>query len=118
VSGAITLFGSIDEGALVRICIATREDVIKGVKKAIETMGRGFTPSAAIVISCAGRKWILQDCGKAEVRQILETLGMRVPLAGFPSFGEISPFHEPQGAYSPTFFHNETFVICLLGGQP
>lgn len=115
-SGAITLFGSIDVGALVRICVATREDVINGVKKAIDAMGRAFTPAAAIVVSCAGRKWILQDCGKSEVTRIFETLGTRIPLAGFPSFGEISPFQNPDGAYSPTFFHNDTFVICLLGG--
>lgn len=115
-TGAITTFGSVDEGSLVRVCSASREDVIKSVRNTIEGIGRAFTPSAAVVISCAGRKWILKDSGKEELNQIFDTLGMRVPLVGIPSFGEISPFRKLDGAYSPTFFHNVTFVICLLGG--
>lgn len=69
-----------------------------------------------MVISCAGRKWLLEDRANEEVEQVLATLGQRIPLVGFPSFGEISPFRKPDGTYSDTFFHNVTFVICAIGG--
>lgn len=44
--------------------------------------------SSAVVISCAGRKWLLEDRNEEEVRQVLSTLGRKIPLVGFPSFGD------------------------------
>lgn len=116
-TGAINMFGSIDQGTSVRVCTATREEVIKGVSTALEGLNLEKADGiAAVVISCAGRKWLLEDQGKGEVEQILATLGRKIPLVGFPSFGEISPFRRPNGTYSDTFFHNVTFVICVIGG--
>lgn len=117
-SGSITTFGSVEPGGLVRVCTATREEVVNGVKKAMEgVQGRDFAPSAAIVISCAGRKWVLEDRGDKELEQVFSSLGTKIPLVGFPSFGEISPFRKPDGSYTQTLFHNVTFVICLLGNK-
>jgi hypothetical protein len=115
-SGEITTFGSIEPGASVRVCTATRDEVIKGVKKAMEGIyPSGFKPAAAIVVSCAGRKWLMDDGGNEEVEQVLSSLGRKIPLIGFPSFGEISPFMDSGGIYTETYFHNVTFAICLLG---
>jgi hypothetical protein len=119
-TGAITTFGSIERGASVRVCTATREDVIRGVANALEGLGHGRKEksgeTAAIVISCAGRKWLMEDRTDLEVKRALEVLGEGIPLVGFPSFGEIGPFRQPDGTYTETFFHNVTFVICTVGG--
>lgn len=116
-TGAITMFGSIDQGTPVRVCTATREEIIDSVSDALKGLNRGKPGgAAAVVISCAGRKWLLEDRASEEVEQVLATLGQRIPLVGFPSFGEISPFRKPDGTYSDTFFHNVTFVICAIGG--
>ena len=116
-TGAINMFGSIDQGTTVRVCTATREEVIKGVSTALEGLNLEKADGiAAVVISCAGRKWLMEDQGKGEVEQLLATLGRKIPFVGFPSFGEISPFRRPDGTYSDTFFHNVTFVICVIGG--
>ena len=115
-TGAITMFGGIEQGASVRVCTATREEVINGVKKAMDGVSPwGFTPAAALVISCAGRKWLLENRGDEEVEQVFASLGRKIPLIGFPSFGEISPYRNPDGTYTPTLFHNVTFAICLIG---
>ena len=115
-SGEITTFGSIEQGASVRVCTATRAEVIRGVKKAMDGVYHaGFEPVAAIVVSCAGRKWLMDDGGNEEVEQVFSLLGRKIPLIGFPSFGEISPFMNSGGAYTETYFHNVTFAICLLG---
>ena len=74
----------------------------------------GFTPSAAIIISCAGRKWLLADRGDHELSAFFKHLGYTIPLIGFPSFGEISPFRYEDGTYTTVSFHNVTFVVCLL----
>ncbi len=35
-------------------------------------------------------------------------------LAGFPSLGEIAPLRTADG-YSPSLFHNMTYVLMLIG---
>lgn len=117
-TGCITAFGSVREGACVRVCAATREEVLQGVSQAVRGLldeGLGFEPRAAIVLTCAGRKWLLEDRGEKELQVLFDALGTKVPLVGFPSFGEIGPYRLPGGGYTESYFHNETFVICLLG---
>jgi len=116
-TGAVTTFGSVEQGTVVRVCSASREDVIFGITKAMQGLtpdSLGFTPSAAIIISCAGRKWLLADRGDKELSAFFKQLGHSVPLIGFPSFGEISPFRQGDGTYTAVSFHNVTFVVCLL----
>jgi hypothetical protein len=115
-SGAIEIFGSIPTGSTVRISGANREQLLTAAAECIESLVRtGFKPAAAIVISCAGRKWELENCGEDEVSLIQDVLGQHIPLVGFPSFGEIGPFRRNDGTYSESLFHNTTLVICLLG---
>ena len=115
-TGAINLFGSITCGQQVRVCNATREEVIAGVEQALAALrDTGLEPAAAIVVSCAGRKWLLEDRCHEEVDRVFAAIGEKIPLIGFPSFGEIGPFRKPDGSYSPVYFHNSTYVICLIG---
>lgn len=116
-SGAVTTFGSVEQGTMVRVCCATRDDVISGVRDVMQGLtaeSLGFTPSAAIIVSCAGRKWLLGDRGEKELAAFFAQLGYSIPLIGFPSFGEISPFRQRNGTYTAVSFHNVTFVVCLL----
>jgi hypothetical protein len=115
VTGEMGLFGRIPEGAQVRVCRATMDEILDGVDTAIEEASNpGFKVAAAILISCAGRRWLLTDAGSEEVERVRRRFG-DIPLIGLPSFGEIGPFFEADGGYSPLLFHNVTFVACLLG---
>jgi hypothetical protein len=115
-TGAITTFGSIPTGAIVRVSGADREQLLQAVSNCIEAVVRtGFIPAAAIIISCVGRKWQLDTCGEEEVQAIQDAIGHHIPLVGFPSFGEIGPFFKDDGTYTESFFHNAACVICLLG---
>jgi len=114
-NGAVTLFGRIMPGSRVRVCHASTEEIVGGVEKAFAGVKNGgFEPAAALIVSCAGRKWLLAEAGQEEVNRTIATLGM-VPLIGLPSFGEICPFRPKDGAYSPVNFHNVTFVAGVLG---
>jgi hypothetical protein len=115
-TGAVTLFGSLEKDASVRVCTATLEDVLNGVEKAMNAAQQAaFQPSAALIVSCAVRNWLLEDRLHEEVDRVLAAVGQRIPLIGLPSFGEIGPFLKEDGTYTATFFHNVTFVICLFG---
>ena len=74
-----------------------------------------FAPSAALVFSCTARKWILGAKTTEETERLYEQLGARVPLAGVPVYGEYCPHRRADGSYSRTYFHNETYVVLLLG---
>ncbi|MCB0263954.1 MAG: FIST N-terminal domain-containing protein [Calditrichia bacterium] len=115
-TGAITYFGSVDEGTPVKVCYATRDNVIKGVNEAIDKMSSlEFNPTCAVVISCAGRKWILGDRTHEEVEKLSAFLPKDLPLVGFPSYGEIAPLQKDDGTYSGSYFHNVTYVVTLFG---
>ncbi len=114
-NGAVTLFGRVAKGSPVRICHASLEEILGGVQAALcGFKEEGFHPGAAVIISCAGRKWLLAESGQEEVDRTVKELG-RIPLIGIPSYGEISPFRSTDGAYSSAMFHNVTFVVCVLG---
>jgi len=115
-NGAISTFGSIPAGATVRVSGADREQLLQALSGGIEALARtGFVPAAAIIITCAGRKWQLNSCGQEELQAIQSAIGDHIPLVGFPSFGEIGPFINSDSSNSASFFHNATCVICLLG---
>jgi hypothetical protein len=113
--GSINTFGSIETGTEVRVCTATRSELLGAIPSLLEEALRGGgKPVAALVMSCAGRKWLLDDTGDEELRRVFDALGAKLPLVGFPSFGEISPLRRADGTYTPSLFHNVTFAACLF----
>ena len=67
-------------------------------------------PELAILISCVGRKLVLKQRVEEEVEAVSEILGAGAMLAGFYSYGEISPF--TPGAKCE--LHNQTMTITTL----
>ncbi|HEY3447596.1 MAG TPA: FIST N-terminal domain-containing protein [Myxococcales bacterium] len=115
-TGAVTVFGSIAQGSVVQACTATRGDVIAGVDLALGGLRPAeLEPAGVLVVSCAGRKWLMGDQGRDEVARLQTWLGRDLPLAGFPSYGEIGPFRLADGSCGPSRFHNVTLVLCVLG---
>jgi hypothetical protein len=64
----------------------------------------------ALLISCVGRKVVLKQRIEEEVEAVREVLGGGAVLAGFYSYGEISPF--TPGARCE--LHNQTMTITTL----
>lgn len=116
VSGEALLCGSVEKGAIVRVSKASVDEILGGVDLALDGLrGVEFPPEAALVFSCTARKWILGAKTTEETERLYQQLGRRVPLAGVPVYGEYRPFRRADGSYSRTFFHNETYVVLLLG---
>ncbi|PIQ23465.1 hypothetical protein COW36_09240 [bacterium (Candidatus Blackallbacteria) CG17_big_fil_post_rev_8_21_14_2_50_48_46] len=113
-TGSISLFGEVPLGAEINVCRSTLEEIIQAVDQALLPFDEArFKPAAVMAVSCAGRKWLFQEGGKEELNRIKTLLGP-LPLVGFLSFGEIGPFYR-HGEYSASYFHNMTFVVCVLG---
>lgn len=113
--GSVRLFGAIEAGKDIQVCIANPEDIVKEVQ-AIGSSLRdiSFDPAAGIIISCTGRKHLLGHRIEHEVNEIAKGINKTIPLVGFPSFGEIGPIKTKNG-YTPTLFHHMTYILLLIG---
>ena len=67
-------------------------------------------PDLAILISCVGRRLVLQQRVEEEVEGVRDALGARTLLTGFYSYGEISPF-TPAAKCE---LHNQTMTITAI----
>jgi hypothetical protein len=110
---SLTFAGDVPEGCYVRLMKANFDRLIDGATGAAQagyaTIG-SVPPDLALLISCVGRKLVLKQRGEEEVEGVREVLGTGPTLAGFYSYGEISPF-TPEAKCE---LHNQTMTITTL----
>ena len=110
---SITFAGDVPEGAYARLMKANFERLIDGATGAARICQealRSSAPELAILISCVGRRLVLKERIEEEVQAVRDVLGGSTTLAGFYSYGEISPF--TPGARCE--LHNQTMTITTL----
>lgn len=113
---SMTFAGDIPEGATVQLMKANFDKLIDGAYQAAAS-GRktinqfGKQPELAILISCVGRKLVLDQRVEEEVESVREIIGEQIPVAGFYSYGELSPF----AGFHSCRLHNQTMTITLMG---
>ncbi len=110
---SVTFAGDVPEGAYGRLMRANFDRLVDGASDAARTgyeaLG-GATPDVAILVSCVGRKLVLQQRIEEEVEGVRDALGERTVLTGFYSYGEIAPFT----ARAPCELHNQTMTVTTL----
>lgn len=110
---SITSAGDIPQGAYVRLMKANFERLIEGAAGAASLSKQklaGSDPDLALLVSCVGRKIVLQQRIEEEVESVRYVLGDKPVLTGFYSYGEISP-HNPNAKCE---FHNQTMTITTF----
>jgi hypothetical protein len=113
VEQSMTFAGDMPEGGLARLMKANFERLIDGATGAARTSFEGIgaeSPQLALLISCVGRKLILKQRIEEEVESVREVLGDGPVLAGFYSYGEISPFTPSTRCE----LHNQTMTITTF----
>jgi len=112
-ANSMTFAGDIPVGATVRLMKANFDKLIDGASIAAEqSYDKLNTESAdlAILISCVGRKIVLDQRIEEEVEAVREVLGKRPTLTGFYSYGEISPVVSEMKCE----LHNQTMTITTF----
>ena len=113
VEHSLTFAGDLPEGGHVRLMKANFDRLIDGAVGAAQTsyeaVGKTST-ELALLISCVGRKLVLKQRIEEEVEGVQDILGQETVLAGFYSYGEISPFN-PSATCE---LHNQTMTITTL----
>ena len=110
---SLTFAGDIPQGGHARLMKANFDRLIDGAVGAaqvsFEAIGK-TSPELALLISCVGRKLVLKQRIEEEVEGVRDILGQKTVLAGFYSYGEISPF-SPAAKCE---LHNQTMTITTL----
>lgn len=110
---SMTFAGDMPVGTYARLMKANFDRLIEGASGAARTSGLaldGRPPDLALLISCVGRKLVLQQRVEEEVEAVRAVLGPLPTLTGFYSYGEISPF-TPNARCE---LHNQTMTITTL----
>jgi hypothetical protein len=114
-AGSVALSGSIPVGAKIQLTTAGTDEILAGTEAALLRAKEGFpsgaTPEAAMIFSCAVRKFLLGSKTKVEAELARSVFGPAFPMAGLYCYGEVGPV---KGADTSRFL-NETFVALLLG---
>ena len=111
---SMTFAGNLPEGSKVRLMKANFDNLIDGSSTAAQNSFESLSeqkPELAILISCVGRKLILQERVDEEVQAAKDIFGDQTAITGFYSYGEISPFN-PTG--SSCELHNQTMTITTF----
>lgn len=111
--GSLTLAGEIQADGCLKLMHASTDKLVRGAGIAAEAAA-GAPPGngdrLAVLVSCVGRKLVMGERVDEEVEAVGDVLGGTTTLAGFYSYGEISPF----APGSPCKLHNQTMTIATL----
>nr|WP_315471885.1 FIST N-terminal domain-containing protein [uncultured Rhodoferax sp.] len=108
--GSITLAGDVEEGGYLRMMQAGTDALVNGAEQAAQALQIQAPDGLALMVSCVGRKLVMGGRVDEEVEAVATVLGKGPTLAGFYSYGEISPAH--NGAQC--LLHNQTMTITYF----
>lgn len=109
---SMTFAGEMPKGALVRFMRANLDRVIDASAVAAQNSLVSFdnAPELAILVSCVGRKLVLDQRTEEEVEAAREVFGDKTVVTGFYSYGEIST----QKPNARCELHNQTMTITTF----
>ena len=111
--GSMRFAGNLPQGSKVRLMKGSFDRLIDGSSTAAKNSiasTEETCPELAILVSCVGRKLVLLDRTDEEVQAVQQIFGERTCLAGFYSYGEISPFNPATHCE----LHNQTMTITTF----
>jgi hypothetical protein len=110
--GSMTFAGDIPQGSYAELMCANYDRLIDGAADAAnDVMNKNKSaPELALLISCVGRKLVLDQRIEEEIEVIHDSFGQDTVLAGFYSYGEICPFDGQHEAV----LHNQTMTITTF----
>lgn len=109
----MNFLGDIPVGSTVRFMKANFEKLIDAADQAAKEISiddASYSPELAILISCVGRRIILEKQVEEEVGVVSDYFTDKTAIVGFYSYGEISP----QMNIGPCQLHNQTMTITTF----
>lgn len=106
------LAGDIPENSKVQLMMTNVDNIAnaseRAARQALEL--RTNKPQLALLVSCIGRKLVLDQRVEEEIEEVVAVVGSETTMCGFYSYGEIAPFHGESNCQ----LHNQTMTITLI----
>lgn len=112
-TGSLTLAGEIDPEGYLKLMHANTDALVDGAEAAAQAaraMQEAPGLGLALLVSCVGRKLVMGGRVDEEVEAVGDVFGSGATLAGFYSYGEISPFTRAVDCK----LHNQTMTITYI----
>ena len=109
----MTFAGNVPEGSYARLMRGNFDKLIDAASEAAEAclaVPHEIKPELALLVSCVGRKIVLDQRVDEEIERVRGALGADTVLTGFYSYGEISPLGMTPGCE----LHNQTMTITTF----
>lgn len=109
---SITFAGNVPENYTARLMKPNIDLLIEGAGQAAHIANMNNNKTAlALLVSCVGRKIVMNQLVDEEIESVAEELGENVHLCGFYSYGEIAPF---KNDIQNCQLHNQTMTLTVL----
>lgn len=109
---SMTLAGDVPENSKVQLMMASVDAIAEGASQAAKLAmeNREAQPQLALLVSCVGRKLVMNQRVEEEIERVQEVIGKNTTITGFYSYGEMAPFS------GNTFcdLHNQTMTLTLI----
>lgn len=109
---SMVLAGDILKGSKVQLMMTNVDSIVNaaevGAERALAQRER--KADLAIIVSCIGRKLVLDQRVEEEIEEVIEVIGKEATVCGFYSYGEIAPFNDEINCQ----LHNQTIAITLI----
>lgn len=113
----MTFAGDIPQGWRAQLMKANFDRLVDGAFQAANDSHRMIgtdSPDLAILISCVGRRIVLDQRVEDEIEGVREVIGNKPAITGFYSYGEICPAAPNAGCD----LHNQTMTITTISESP
>ena len=109
---AMILAGDIPENSKVQLMMTNVDNIANASERAARQalQSRKNKPQLALLVSCIGRKLVLDQRVEEEIEEVVAVVGSETTISGFYSYGEIAPFHGQNNCQ----LHNQTMTITLI----
>ncbi|WP_339841856.1 FIST N-terminal domain-containing protein [uncultured Maribacter sp.] len=106
------LAGDVPEGSKVQSMMSSVDDIVNGAFHAAELAkkGREKDQELALLISCIGRKLVMDQRTEEEIEEVKSVIGDNTFISGFYSYGEMAPF----SGQDQCKLHNQTMTLTLF----
>ncbi|WP_350290566.1 FIST N-terminal domain-containing protein [uncultured Croceitalea sp.] len=109
---AMILAGDVPIGSKVQLMMSTVDDIANGANHAakLAVLNRKDKAELALLISCVGRKLVMDQRTEEEVEEVISVIGEHACISGFYSYGEMAPFAGQEACK----LHNQTMTLTLF----
>jgi hypothetical protein len=109
---AMLFADEVPQGSRAQLIMVSPDGIAQGAHTAsvLAMQGRVTPPQLSLVVSCVGRKVVMNQRVEEEIELVREVVGDAAAIGGFYSYGEIAPFHDTHSSE----LHNQTITLTLI----